>query len=242
MGLPRALRRDPQDPPPPPFPQQHATQSQTAACTTELLQGRAGGLGERLVTARPLAKRIFSLIRVGIALAIADRTGFRLLPLADSLPVAASLSPSAAPALFAASITAVGGPLSPAARGRSAFRTAVSAKRMTRLEDPLTALQKTDAAARTRRGALHESRTAATLRWAQGELLLPAGQVSLRSAYFAARRFYSSPLFRWRQPSPQDSRRPAALPRSTLRGLRQPHRQNGPATDRHRQTQRNQTE
>jgi hypothetical protein len=44
------------------------------------------------------------------------------------------------------------------------------------------------------------------------ELLLPAGQVSLRSANFAARRFYSSPPFRWPTPSLQDSCRPTALP------------------------------
>ena len=166
----------------------------TTTCATELLQGRASGPGERFITAGAPATRISDFLRVGIALGVSARTGFGVGALADPLAVAARLgSPSAFP-LFARSITTVGGSLPAAAGRRAASRTAITDKRAARLEGPLTILQKTDATAQTPRDVLHRSRFSATLRWAHGELPLPAGQVSLRSVNFAARRFYFPPL------------------------------------------------
>ena len=146
----------------------------TTAGTTELLQGRASGLGKSFITARPPAAKIAHRWRVGIALVTAARAGIGALALADPLSVAARLSSPAALALFARPITAVGGPLPPATGSCTAGRTAITDERVPRLEDLLTTLQKTDATPQTPSDVLHQSRLSARLRWAHGESLAPS--------------------------------------------------------------------
>ena len=164
----------------------------TTPGTTELLQGRARGLGKRFIAARSLTRKIRTPVWVGIALALRPRAGIGALALSDPLPVATSLRSPAAFTLFAGSITAVGCPLSPPPGSRATGRAAIAAEWVQRLEGLITTLQKTEPVAQTPRDVLNQSRFAATLRWAHGESLLPYGQVSLRRDNFAARRFYSS--------------------------------------------------
>ena len=170
---------------------------------------------------------------MGIALALRLRATSSALAFAEPLAIATSLCSSAAFAQLTGPITAVRCPPPPTASSRAARRTAVAAKRVPRAEALLATFQKTNAIGKTPGGVLHKRSFSVTLRWAHWEYQLPAGQVSLRSDNFAARRFYSTAALLRRFPTLQVSHPPVALPPSSLRGIAQPPRHSGPATNRH---------
>lgn len=95
--------------------------------------------------------------------------------------------------LRAGSIALVSRPLLPAAGRGCALRAAVAAQGVSWMEGTFTAFQQTAAPSQTRGAILNPSRCSIILRLGHGELLLPDGQVSLRSCCFAARRFLNPP-------------------------------------------------
>jgi len=205
IGPPADAPRTAQPGPPPPLTNQDSPQSLTAGDATELLPGRARGLGERFITAWPPAAEFPGLFRVGIALALdfaaAGRVASGPLAFTHPLPVAAGLFPATALPLFAGPITAVRRLLSPPPRRFTTSRTAIAGQRVPRTERLLAAFQQTDAATQSPRKGLHPADGSITLRLGHGEVMLPAGQVSLRSANFAARRLIHPPFISCGRPN-----------------------------------------
>jgi hypothetical protein len=180
-------------PTPSPFAEQHATQGLAARQATKLLSGRAGGQREVFVAAWPVAAEIFACRAIRIALATFQGGVVRCPLYPNGRPITPCLFSATLLAVRTGAIMTVSPAPLPTTGGRFAVCAAIAAQRVGRKKRLFTALQQTDTRSRGPRNLLHPPRCSITLRLGHGESLLPGGQVSLRSANFAARRFFELP-------------------------------------------------
>ena len=140
------------------------------------------------VTARSATRNFFA--PVCWALTLAPRGSGRMdrTPLTNAFPIAAALIPTAGLTLLRGPIPLPGTPVSPTPGRLPAGFAAIPGLRMVRLERLLAPLQQAQPTPRTT-PALNTRTSPAMLRRAQGRCQLPKGQVAVRNAYSAPRRF-----------------------------------------------------